>query len=307
MKDAYSFDVDDAGLEASYQRAARRLPADLRPARPRVRHRRRDVGRDGRLALARSSSRRRAIGEDTFVRSPGGYAANVEAVTTSVPDAGRRSTTPPPRTSRTRPTPRRSTRSSRVANARFARARPAVDRRRHAQERRARARAARRRARARSSSACPATARSTSSASRRPSRPPRSRPAGDADFAAHPELVKGYIGPGVARPDARSPTARADRRALPARPARRARAPAGSPARTSPAGTCSTWSPGRDFTADGTIEAAEVRAGDPAPDGSGPLELARGIEIGHIFALGRKYAAGARPDGARPRTARPSS
>jgi prolyl-tRNA synthetase len=47
---------------------------------------------------------------------------------------------------------------------------------------------------------------------------------------------------------------------------------------------------GRDFTADGTIEAAEVRAGDPAPDGSGPLELARGIEIGHIFQLGRKYA-----------------
>ena len=38
------------------------------------------------------------------------------------------------------------------------------------------------------------------------------------------------------------------------------------------------------------IEAAEVRAGDPAPDGSGPLELARGIEIGHIFQLGRKYA-----------------
>ena len=33
-----------------------------------------------------------------------------------------------------------------------------------------------------------------------------------------------------------------------------------------------------------------MRPGDPAPDGSGPLELARGIEIGHIFALGRKYA-----------------
>ena len=47
---------------------------------------------------------------------------------------------------------------------------------------------------------------------------------------------------------------------------------------------------GRDFTADGTIEAAEVRAGDPAPDGSGPLELARGMEMGHIFQLGRKYA-----------------
>ena len=33
-----------------------------------------------------------------------------------------------------------------------------------------------------------------------------------------------------------------------------------------------------------------VRAGDPAPDGSGPLETARGIEMGHIFQLGRKYA-----------------
>lgn len=47
---------------------------------------------------------------------------------------------------------------------------------------------------------------------------------------------------------------------------------------------------GRDFTADGTIQAAEVRDGDPAPDGSGPLESARGIEMGHIFQLGRKYA-----------------
>src|SRR5690606_33542920 len=47
---------------------------------------------------------------------------------------------------------------------------------------------------------------------------------------------------------------------------------------------------GRDFTGDGTIEAAEVRAGDPAPDGSGPVELARGMEIGHVFQLGRKYA-----------------
>jgi prolyl-tRNA synthetase len=46
---------------------------------------------------------------------------------------------------------------------------------------------------------------------------------------------------------------------------------------------------GRDFTADGTIEAAEVRDGDPSPDGAGPLVSARGIEIGHIFQLGRKY------------------
>ncbi|KAA5831060.1 proline--tRNA ligase [Saccharopolyspora hirsuta] len=47
---------------------------------------------------------------------------------------------------------------------------------------------------------------------------------------------------------------------------------------------------GRDFTPDGTIEAAEVREGDPSPDGKGTLVAARGIEIGHIFQLGRKYA-----------------
>ncbi|EIC09217.1 Prolyl-tRNA synthetase [Microbacterium laevaniformans OR221] len=47
---------------------------------------------------------------------------------------------------------------------------------------------------------------------------------------------------------------------------------------------------GRDFTADGYVEVATVRPGDPAPDGSGPVELARGMEIGHVFQLGRKYA-----------------
>jgi prolyl-tRNA synthetase len=46
---------------------------------------------------------------------------------------------------------------------------------------------------------------------------------------------------------------------------------------------------GRDFVADGTIEAAEVRDGDMSPDGAGPLVSARGIEVGHIFQLGRKY------------------
>jgi prolyl-tRNA synthetase len=47
---------------------------------------------------------------------------------------------------------------------------------------------------------------------------------------------------------------------------------------------------GRDFEADGIADIAEIQAGDPAPDGSGELELARGIEIGHVFQLGRKYA-----------------
>ena len=47
---------------------------------------------------------------------------------------------------------------------------------------------------------------------------------------------------------------------------------------------------GRDFVADGVIDLANVRDGDPAPDGSGPIETARGMEIGHVFQLGRKYA-----------------
>jgi len=47
---------------------------------------------------------------------------------------------------------------------------------------------------------------------------------------------------------------------------------------------------GRDFTADGTIQAAEIREGDPSPTGTGTLTLARGVEMGHIFQLGTKYA-----------------
>ena len=47
---------------------------------------------------------------------------------------------------------------------------------------------------------------------------------------------------------------------------------------------------GRDFTADGTIEAAEIKEGDTCPSCAGKLRIARGIEIGHIFQLGKKYA-----------------
>ena len=47
---------------------------------------------------------------------------------------------------------------------------------------------------------------------------------------------------------------------------------------------------GRDFTADGTIEAAEIKEGDTCPSCASKLTIARGIEIGHIFQLGKKYA-----------------
>src|SRR5699024_327859 len=47
---------------------------------------------------------------------------------------------------------------------------------------------------------------------------------------------------------------------------------------------------GRDFTADGTIQAAEILEGDPSPSGSGTLTLARGTVMGVVIQLGTKYA-----------------
>ncbi|HEY2044924.1 MAG TPA: proline--tRNA ligase [Jatrophihabitans sp.] len=47
---------------------------------------------------------------------------------------------------------------------------------------------------------------------------------------------------------------------------------------------------GRDFTPDGEIGAVEIRDGDRCAICGGELEIARGIELGHVFQLGRKYA-----------------
>lgn len=47
---------------------------------------------------------------------------------------------------------------------------------------------------------------------------------------------------------------------------------------------------GRDFQIDRYIEVATVAAGDPCPRCGSPLAIDRAIEIGHIFQLGRKYA-----------------
>ena len=101
----------------------------------------------------------------------------------------------------------------------------------------------------------------------------------EADFAANPFLVKGYIGPKGLQDngvrylvdprvvDGTSWITGADE----------------------PGKHVVNLVAGRDFTPDGTIEAAEVRDGDPSPDGKGPLVSAKGIEIGHIFQLGQKY------------------
>ena len=122
--------------------------------------------------------------------------------------------------------------------------------------------------------------------------PDEAEPFTEDDFRDHPALVKGYIGPTTFDGDQTSPALGLE-------------SPSGIRFLVDPRVSEGTsWITGanqpgrhvfslvagRDFTADGTIEAAEIRAGDLAPDGSGPLELARCIEMGHIFQLGRKYA-----------------
>lgn len=105
----------------------------------------------------------------------------------------------------------------------------------------------------------------------------------DDGFATHPQLVRGYIGPQMLGENSPSGI----RYLL-----------------DSSVVVGSAWVTGanekdvhvlnlvhgRDFTADGTIEAINVVAGDPCPNCDAPLEIARGIEIGHVFQLGRKYA-----------------
>ncbi|HET8969771.1 MAG TPA: proline--tRNA ligase [Candidatus Nanopelagicales bacterium] len=278
MKDSYSFDIDDAGLEASYQK-----------------HRAAYVKTFDRLGLpyvivsavsgAMGGSRSEEFlapcesGEDTFVRSPGGYAANVEAVTTLAPPARPYDATPAAHVEDTPETPTIDTLVA-VARERF------PDRDYSAAD----------------------TLKNVLVVLRRPDgtreplaiglpgdrevdlrrlggvlEPTEVEAFTEDDFAANPALVKGYIGPGVLGTE----NASGIRYLLDPRVVDGTAWITGADI----AGRhVFDLVAGRDFTADGVIEAAEVRAGDPAPDGSGPLELARGIEIGHIFALGRLYA-----------------
>lgn len=102
----------------------------------------------------------------------------------------------------------------------------------------------------------------------------------EADFAKNPFLVKGYVGP----------KALLDNEVRYLVDPRVVDGTAWITGADAPNKHVVGLVAGRDFTADGTIEAADVRDGDPSPDGAGVLTSARGIEIGHIFQLGRKYA-----------------
>ena len=280
MKDSYSFDIDDAGLDASYQQH--------REAYVKIFNR---LGFDyvivQAMAGAMGGSKSEEFlavaenGEDTFVRSPGGYAANVEAVRVAAPEAIDFTDAP---AAHVEDTPGSETIETLVEllNARF----PRDDRAwtggdtlknvvfklvnpdgseeplaiglpgdRAVDEKRLEA------------AVEPAEVVAFT----------------DEDFVKFPTLKKGYIGPEVLGEKNSSKV----KYLLDPRVVSGTRWVTGA---NEPGHHVIDLVCGRDFTADGVIDVAEVREGDPAPDGSGPLSLARGIEMGHIFQLGRKYA-----------------
>ena len=108
-------------------------------------------------------------------------------------------------------------------------------------------------------------------------------PMDEAELAKHTALVKGYIGPQVLG----EKSASGIRFLVDPRIVEGTRWITGANA---PGKHVFDLVMGRDFTADGTIEAANIREGDVCPLCGSTLEIARGIEIGHIFQLGRKYA-----------------
>jgi prolyl-tRNA synthetase len=296
MKDSYSFDVDDAGLDASYNahRAAylkifERLGLEVVPV----------AATAGAMGGSRSEEflHPTEIGEDTFVRSAGGYAANVEAVTTVVPaeidftnaPAAEIRDTPNTPTIETlvdsanQLVPRSEddggawTAADTLKNVVLAVTLPTGERQivvigvpgdRGVDLKRVEANIGR---------YLPVAGEITVEA------------AGEEDLARNPLIVRGYLGPGMSLgtpllglEGAAKLLYLVDPRVV----SGTAWVTGANMAGKHVFGLVA----GRDFGWDGVIECTEVRAGDEAPDGSGPLETKRGIEMGHIFQLGRKYA-----------------
>jgi prolyl-tRNA synthetase len=277
MKDAYSFDLDEAGLRVAYDR--------IRAAYQRIFDR---FGLEYAIVTAMSGAMGGSGSEEFLAPSPVGedmfvgctvchYAANTEAVTTPAPPAGDVTAHPPMQVHETPDTP---TIESLVE---LANARKLGDR----------------------ADWTPAdTLKNVVVSVRRPGADqaellvigvPGDRdvdlkrleavlyPATVAmfdDFADRPDLVRGYIGPQVLGElgirylvDPRVVTGTAWLTG------------ANEPDRHATDVVC-----GRDFVPDGTIEAATVRAGDPCPAcRSGQLTMRRGIEVGHVFQLGRRF------------------
>jgi prolyl-tRNA synthetase len=286
MKDSYSFDVDDAGLDASYQRH--------RDAYIRIFDK---LGFDYVIVQAEAGAMggskseeflaKAEVGEDTYVRCTRcDYAANVEAVATPAPTATAYDGVPAAHAEQTPDTP---TIDSLVdlLNRDF----PREERAWVASD----------------------TLKSIVFSVHHPDGTTEAlaiglpgdrevdtkrlesklgegvvfEPFGEADFASRPALTKGYIGPGSLGEKKEAGV----RFLLDPRVVEGTRWVAGADVHGSHVLDLVV---GRDFSGDGVIDVADVRDGDPCPvcgatDG-GVLESARGIEMGHIFQLGRKYA-----------------
>lgn len=279
MKDSYSFDVDDAGLERSYQR-----------------HRDAYIRTFDRLSLtyvivsamsgAMGGSRSEEflaptpVGEDEFVRCTGcDFAANVEAVQVPAPQAIDWTNAPQAQVEDTPDTPTIETLVA-VSNEKV----PRPDRPWVAAD----------------------TLKNVLFVVQQPDgteaalavgvpgdrdvdvkrleaalSPGTVRVFEEVDFARYPHLVKGYIGP-AALGRTHGIEYLVDPRIV--------AGTAWVTGANEPGRHVFGLTMGRDFTPDGVIDVADVREGDICPDCGGTLTLARGIEIGHIFQLGRKYA-----------------
>ena len=286
MKDAYSFDIDDAGLEKSYQsqrdayeRIFTRLGVDYVIVKA-------DAGAMGGSASEEFLSPS-PIGEDTFVRSAGGYAANVEAVKTVAPEPTSIEGLP---AAVVHPSPNTPTIATLVdlANAQVKRADGRAWTAADTLKNVVLALTSPEGKRSLVVVGLPGDREVDAKRAEAAFSPNEVEPATEEDFARNPELVKGYIGPvkngnAVLGLDGSSKI----RYLLDPRVVDGTAWITGA---NEAEKHVFDLVKGRDFGADGIADIAEVREGDQAPDGSGPLQLARGIEIGHVFQLGRKYA-----------------
>ncbi len=284
MKDSYSFDIDEAGLDKSYQlhrdayiRIFERLGFHYVIVQA--------------MAGAMGGSKSEEFlatadnGEDTYVRCPNClYAANVEAVQVAVPDPVPYADAPPAHDESTPESPTIAALVERL-NERYPGTAPhggawvATDTLKtfivmlvHPDG-----------TREPLAIGIPGDREVDDKRLAAQVEPARVEAFEEKDFAPYPALVKGYMGPTVLGTD----SATGIRFLVDPRVVEGTRWVAGGNA---PGIHAVDLVAGRDFTPDGIIEAAEVRPGDACPSCGHALEAARGIEMGHIFQLGRKYA-----------------
>lgn len=285
MKDAYSFDYTDEGLERSYQsqrdayeRIFQRLGLDYVIVSA-------DAG-----AMGGSKSEEflhpTAVGEDTFVQSDGGYAANVEAFRVTPPGPVDYSAVASPVVFDSPNTPTIDTLVA-LANAQHPKESgvwEAADTLKNV----VLALTQQDGSRELVVVGIPGDRDVDMKRAEVAFAPRGVEQATEEDFAQHKGLVKGYIGPWSEKG-----------------PVLGERSTTGIRFVVDPRVVTGTaWVTGanehekhvfnlvcgRDFEPDGVVDIANVRDGDLAPDGSGPIRTERGMEIGHVFQLGRKYA-----------------